>query len=188
MIETERLIIRKHKTSDIDALVKLINDKTIHVFTHVPYPYRVKDAKEFLKISQSKERRGYAYQFGVFLKETGQLVGGVGILKVRKRDESASLGYWISPKFRGKNYAIEAIKGLIDWAFKEKKFNRIEIACSTVNVFSRYIIQKLGATSEGTARKAAKLGGKFHDMAVYSVLKSEWSKLKKQTKKKVHIE
>ena len=187
MIKTQRLIIRKHKVSDADQLVELMKEKSIHKFTHAPYPYRKKDALSFFENIRGKEKRGYAYHFAVFEKDTKQLLGGVAILKVRKQDQRASLGFWIAKQFRGNKYAIEACRGLLSWAFKEKKYNRIELACSSSNIYSKYIIQKLGATYEGKLRKAAKFGTKFHDMSIFSILKKDWPKLKNIKKRKVSI-
>lgn len=48
-LEGERLMLRRHRISDVSDIVKNINDKKISVWMlHVPYPYLKKDAVKFM--------------------------------------------------------------------------------------------------------------------------------------------
>ena len=64
---------------------------------------------------------------------------------------------------------------LIDYMFERLNMNRVVIRASVDNVRSRVIPHRLGFTLEGIERQAELLyDDTFQDMAVYSMLASEW--------------
>jgi len=63
---------------------------------------------------------------------------------------------------------------LIDYAFHELQFNRVEMRCAAENKKSRKIPEKLGFREEGLLRQAGWLHDHFVDMMIYGLLASEW--------------
>jgi ribosomal-protein-serine acetyltransferase len=52
--------------------------------------------------------------------------------------------------------------------------NRVEIKCGTGNLKSMFIPQKLGFIKEGVIRQAAFVNDRFIDLALFSMLKTDW--------------
>ncbi len=66
------------------------------------------------------------------------------------------------------------MKEVINFAFTELKMNRVQIRCAIGNVKSEKIPQRLNFKFEGIERDGELLpDGKFTDLEVYSLLKSE---------------
>jgi [ribosomal protein S5]-alanine N-acetyltransferase len=170
-IKTDRLIIRHYTTEDISAMVEMLNDKIIHRFTTVPYPYTKKMATSF-----AKKRDKNNLHFGIFRKSDNTLVGGVGLKDVDHKTKSAELGYLCHRKHRNKGYVTEASLAVLKFAFNDLKLKRIEVDCNINNSASRKVIKKLGAKYEGTLRNAIPWKSSWEHKLVHSILKEEFIK------------
>ncbi len=169
---TKRLCLRLWKKSDASKLVEMFDDKSISKFIYqVPYPYKKKDALEFLNdYAKKKEHKAFA----IFRKKDNALVGAIALKDINKKLKSAAIGYSSHRKYRNKGYMTEAAKRILDYGFKKLKLNRIEIRCAKDNQASKKVINKLGAKQEGILRDECIVNGKFHDHLVHSILRKEY--------------
>jgi len=98
---------------------------------------------------------------GVVLKETGELIGAVGIVPYRDKfnqvtsfnlpadtPASAEVGlFWtIAPVHQRKGYATEAARALIDHLFNTEGLGRIIATTGYNNIASQRVMEKLGMT------------------------------------------
>ena len=67
-----------------------------------------------------------------------------------------------------------SVKAVLHYAFENLKLNKIEIRCGVGNAKSRAIPERLGFKLDGILRDEEWLYDHFHDIAVYSLLASEW--------------
>jgi ribosomal-protein-serine acetyltransferase len=118
--------------------------------------------------------------FGAGIWREGRLVGVIclsigGVLGVDvPRPVTASIDYALAPAARGQGIMTKACSALIDYAFANYPLNRIEITPDVANAKSCAIPQRLGFTKEGVLRQMVSYGEFFGDIAVYSLLRSEW--------------
>lgn len=118
-----------------------------------------------------------------------------GTLLIRDRDAQVAghieffmpVDYWdayelsyrlYDPAHAGRGYVTEAVQLLVDYLFGTKKKHRIQLAIMPGNAASRRIAEKCGFTYEGVARGAFFNAGANHDVAVYSLLRTDprpWS-------------
>jgi [ribosomal protein S5]-alanine N-acetyltransferase len=180
-LETKRLILRIPELKDAKYFPNIYHDKEASKLTHVPHPYTIKDAKEFIP----KRRKAFgenAYDFVIVLKETKEVIGSIGIMNINKRDNRAEIGYYLAKEHRNKGYMTEAAKTLITFGFEKVKLNRININHVKGNIKSKKVILKLKAKYEGLERKAVLTGDKkYKDHLLYGILAEDW---KKETNKK----
>lgn len=101
-------------------------------------------------------------------------VGRNTIHKVDMRNRSAEIGYWLIPSAQSKGLIINSTKALLRFAFYELGLNRIEIRCGVGNFKSQRIPDQLGFHREGLMRDGEWLNGKFHDLIINSLLKSDY--------------
>lgn len=112
--------------------------------------------------------------FHAALWDGGRIAGVIGYHGIDWTHRSTSLGYWLGASFEGRGLMTHACKALVDHAFGSWQLNRVEIRCATGNVKSRGIPKRLGFEHEGTAREAERVGDRYLDLEVYSMLASEW--------------
>lgn len=182
-IETERLIIREWKNSDMKSLIENINNINVTKYLLVvPYPYTKKDAKWWLNhcMKELKKKPRKSYQFAIALKRDNKLIGGMGFSDINDFSNTGEIGYWISEKCWGQGMTSEAIEAVLRLAFKKLKLRRVNWPVFIENKASNHLATKFGAVLEGKIRKAcrAKSTGKIHDENFYGLLKEDWEKTK----------
>ena len=93
--------------------------------------------------------------------QTSEVVGHCGLLEkeVDGKDE-IEINYFFKPSAWGKGYAKEIGKAIIDYAFREKKLERLIALIKPENDISEHVAQKIGMIYEkevirpgGTKRK-----------------------------------
>ena len=114
------------------------------------------------------------YHLGIFYQD--QMVGMISLHGINYLANKASIGYWLDKDYEGKGIITNSVKVLMEYGFDELGLNRIEIGAGVTNERSRAIPEKLGFTLEGILRENMLLHGKYIDMALYAMLKSEYKK------------
>lgn len=110
-LETDRLILRKFKEDDLEALYCIHSDEEVNQF--LPwFPLRnMEDARVFYEerlVSRYREER--AYNYAVCLKENDYPVGYVNV----SMDDSYDFGYGLRRKFWHRGIITEAWKAVIE--------------------------------------------------------------------------
>jgi ribosomal-protein-serine acetyltransferase len=101
-------------------------------------------------------------------------VGVIGFSRLDWANRSASLGYWLASSAQGRGIATRATASLVDYAFGVWKLHRIEIRAGVENVRSRRVPERLGFREEGVLREAERIGDRYIDHILYSVLAHDW--------------
>jgi RimJ/RimL family protein N-acetyltransferase len=146
ILKTRRLVLRTPRHEDIEDVVRLINDRRIAENTaRIPHPYTAADAEAF--IGQANDAAGQPSFF--ITRPDGTLVGGCGIGRLRGPD--AELGYWIGVPYWRHGYATEAAHALVDHAFGELGYERLQGGARVSNPASRRVLEKCGFQWTGVA-------------------------------------
>ncbi len=141
ILETERLILRKSRESDVD----------------VEAEFFASDRAEFLGGKQSREQvwrmvatlighwdmRGYGF-FAVEEKATGKYVGHVGPWNPEGWPEP-EIGWTMMNGFEGKGYAFEAAVASRQWAYDTLGWTTAISLIDPANVRSIALAKRLGA-------------------------------------------
>ncbi|KAH8178176.1 acetyltransferase (GNAT) domain-containing protein [Sarocladium implicatum] len=110
-------------------------------------------------------------------------LGGFGAIKTFHRDgkevSAGDAGIVLDPKYRGKGYAVEAMKLTVDWAFRSLKEGGLQLDLVTITTRSdndamiRLTNEKLGLKGRGVLRD-----GEFSDKEWYWEVNAEdWQSL-----------
>ena len=104
----------------------------------------------------------------------GRIVGMVGYHFVHWDNRSTSMGYWLAAAEQGRGTMTAAVRALVDHAFGAWNLNRVEIEAAVENDRSRALVRRLGFREEGIRRQVERVGDRFLDHVVHSMLASEW--------------
>jgi ribosomal-protein-alanine N-acetyltransferase len=147
ILETERLLLRNWRDSDVNHYLVLANDVGYHCFSR-PGRFLVRSAEE----AQAKVRERVLLfeerklgKFPVFLKESGEFIGTCGMepFDLDGRSE-VELGYRLCLNFWGKGYAREAAAAILSYGFGDLKLPRIMAFALAQNKASLGILDQLG--------------------------------------------
>jgi ribosomal-protein-serine acetyltransferase len=134
----------------------------------------VDDTKAFISTTVSQLASNSGFQTAIRSGE--RIIGVVGMHKIDWENKVTSLGYWLAKDAQGKGIMTRACAAYIDHLFSTLNLHRVEIRCATENSRSRAIPERLGFVSEGIAREAEWVNGRFVNHAIYGLLSHEWRK------------
>ena len=173
-LETERLLLRPLRESDFAAVHSYAGDPENTEFMFWGTNTEA-DTRRFLRSAQTERavRDPENYDFAVVLKETGEVIGGVGI---SFKNELGEIGWILNRQFHHRGYATEAGSALLRYGFETLGLHRIKAHCDTRNIPSYHVMERLGMRREGEYKKARFTRGEWHDEFEYAILREEWTK------------
>ncbi len=173
ILETDRLIVRDEKESDLNDMFRLWSDKNVMYYLDDIMTETIEETAENLKNAIANSDGHY---FCVCDKVSGSYMGNVGytISDITPFGKIVHMGYLLLPEYQGKGYMTEAVKRVIDFAFSDDGCIRITTGCYSDNVASKRVMEKAGFRKEGERIKAQYHDGVMKDRLDYAINKSEY--------------
>lgn len=137
-LETDRLVLRAPRISDVPAIACLADNAKIHAMTTLPYPYDKAHALDFVaNLARSEREHAYA-----ICRSGDGFVGMIGLHF--GSDASTELGYWIGEPFWGQAIATQAARAVIDAVMATGLCQTLGAQARAENAASRRVLEKLG--------------------------------------------
>ncbi|MGF7536024.1 GNAT family protein [Bacillus mexicanus] len=176
----EYIIFRLLEPKDADRLAELIIENQQRLGRWLFFAENPSSAETYRETLIPDWRRQYADLNGIEagLFYDGSLCGMIGLHNLDQVNRKAEIGYWIDKEYEGKGIMTAACRTLISYAFEEFGLNRVAICAAVGNEKSRAVPERLGFQEEGKARDGLFIGGRYHDLVYYSLLKREWKESK----------
>lgn len=165
------LVMRAWREDDIHAALEIVLENREHLHTYMQWmtpEYSIEESRKFLH--EGIKNRLDRTTLGLALIENARLIGSTGFNRLDWKARVCEIGYWIDHRHEGKGIVTKACRAMIDYAFDELGMNRVEIRCSTENVRSAAVPERLGFKLEGTLRQAEVLNGRAHDFLIFGLL------------------
>jgi len=99
--------------------------------------------------------------------------GWLNLRRIDRDDQTASVGYTIAERFRGRGIATAAVGLVIALAFGPLGLGRLEAVAAVENVASRRVLERNGFRFEGIARGYLIIAGQRVDHARYGLLATD---------------
>lgn len=127
--------------------------------------------RKFLQKTKKFKKSGDIFQFGVFEKRTGRLMGQVMFaLVIRYNVQSSRLSYSIFNNYWKHGYGKEVVGAAVKFAFSKMQLHRLELEILPNNRASIGLAKSLGFQYEGIRRGAVYLNQKWLDHSIYALL------------------
>lgn len=165
VLTTDRLVVRPYALDDLDAAVRLFDEELYPLEPGVAPTQGQREGRErwlrWTVLSYEQLAKLFQPPYGdraICLRGSGELVGSVGYTPSYQPFGQVGIGdappmrhtaevglYWaVSPHHRGRGYAAEAARALIDFAFVELGLHRIVATAEHENLASQRVMAKLG--------------------------------------------
>lgn len=175
-IKTERLLLRRFKISDAEAMFNnWANDSDVTKYLIWQPHGSIDVTKQIINDWVDSYDNDDSYNWAIVLKENGGiLVGSISV--VSKNDEvgSVHIGYCMGKAWWHRGIMTEALTAVIKFFFEEVGVNRVDSRHDSKNPHSGGVMKKSGMKYEGTLRQADKNNLGICDACYYGILKSEW--------------
>lgn len=173
-LHTTRLTLRPFEPSDGPRVKELAGDRAIADTTgRIAHPYEDGMAERWIARQQTEFEAGTSTDFAVTLRESGELLGAIGLV-INAAHRRAELGYWIGKPHWGRGYATEAGRAVIRHGFEDLGLARIAAHHFQRNPASGRILQKLGMKPEGLLRRHFLKWDTLEDVVLHGILREEW--------------
>jgi ribosomal-protein-alanine N-acetyltransferase len=176
-LETERLILREYRWTDLEDHHRLIADPEIMYYIQDVFSRSIEESEENLRNAMADiENPDRTKVYLVIQTKEGSYVGGIGytVSEINPAGKRVEIGYFTDPAFWGSGYATEALGALVRFAFCQDGVYRIDGTCIRENTRSRRVMEKCGMEFEGERRNFEWHHEKLKGRCFFGLLKEEW--------------
>ena len=178
-IATRRLILREYTKDDVPAVLAYVDDENYwqHHSVERPKPEQL-SALILWAVQEQAIKPRLNHYLAVARKDTQQIIGEAVLRLTNPEMKQAEIGFGVAPKHWRQGYATEIGQALLEAAFARMKMHRVAAQCAPENKPSIRVMQKLGMAREALLRDIVQARGRWWSSAVYSVLETEYAKIK----------
>lgn len=171
-IETERLVLRRYKETDIDAMYEIITDERLAKYLKFPKLTKEEELECIKKwIIEADESK---YEKWVIERKTdGAIIGNMDVNTIVKKHNYCNVGYIVRYPYWGNGYAAEALKAVSDYLLNERDYYLVECSCNELNTQSSRVMIKAGFKKDGyIANRRLNKDGTYSGVEYYSKRKN----------------
>jgi RimJ/RimL family protein N-acetyltransferase len=169
--------LRELRMGDAKALLSLLTTEEVTRFISPP-PTTLDGFERFIAWTISEREAGRYLCFAIVPEGYDT---AVGLFQIRQLDPTfgtAEWGFAIGSEFWGNGLFTEGSELLLEFAFDEIGVHRLEARACVANGRGNGALRKVGALQEGILRKSFLRGGKYHDQALWSIIREDWNRSK----------
>lgn len=178
-LTTERLILRPICLNDAGEIFHYRSDSVTNQYQGW-IPENIEDVQYFIKNRVSKiiDKNGTWFQFVITLKQSGELIGDIGLHFFDKENKQVEIGCTLNKNYHNEGYASEAMGEVIKYVFNILNKHRIIASIEPGNLSSIRLVRRLNFRKEAHFRQSIFSKGNWIDDLIFAILRSEWSENK----------
>lgn len=174
LIVGQAVILREFREDDAAGVANIIADDRVTYW--LSFDSRSGQAAEKMietTLARAASQPRVEYYLAIAQAGDDSLVGFIRLALTGVR--AAKLGYAIRAEDWSKGYGSEAVRLMLDFAFKSLEFHRVTAAIGPDNVRSVSLVEKFAFKYEGRLRDHVFTNGSWRDSLLYSILQGEWA-------------
>ena len=179
ILENAHIRVEPLGTRHLAALGETANDPALWEFTFQRNPFD--DAQRAQAWLREAMEMPDAVAFAIVDRESGEICGSTRYFDIDPRNRKLEIGWtFIARKWWRTHVNAQTKALLLEYAFEKWNAVRVQFKAEAVNLRSHRAILRLGATHEGTLRnfRIRPGTGERRDVAIYSILDTEWPAVK----------
>lgn len=157
ILQTERMILHALTVEQLNMALKDVDQLAVELNAVIPHEVFSEESRQAMTIKISRmehnERRMHPwYTYFLLLRAADRRAMGVcGFKGAPTLFGSVELGYAINEQFRNHGYMTEAVRALVEWAFRDPTCRRVTAETLRDNYASQKVLQKAGLTLDHNA-------------------------------------
>lgn len=167
--------LRELERKDLSQINRWRNDPELIALLGAPFRYINLDVD--VKWYESyMGNRGKAVRCAITEDDSDEILGLVSLVSVDYMNQSAEFHIMIGESGnQGRGIGTFAVKSMLRHAFLNMNLQRVELSVLDTNERAKHVYEKCGFVYEGRKRKARYKDGKFVDLLLYSILRTDFS-------------
>ena len=177
MIYGEGVRLRAAERSDLPRFVEWLNDPEVRQYISLYLPLSQGDEEQWFDSMQKRPPAEHVLVIEIRQPESQSWlpVGNCAFMDIDWRNRSAEFGIFIGEKSHwNQGYGTAAVRLLVRHGFNTLNLQRIFLRVFETNPRAIRAYEKAGFVREGRMRQAEFLDGRYVDVLLMSVLRSEW--------------
>jgi ribosomal-protein-alanine N-acetyltransferase len=175
-IETPRLILKKISMDNLYDMNRYASlEETSKYLVWTPH-LNLLETRGTIEFHMNQYKKGLAPDWGINHKADKLFIGTCGFTSIDEYNNSAELGYVLSPEYWRQGLMKEALGAIMKVAFSDIGFHRLTVRIMDGNIASVRLAESMGFVYEGTARECQIIKGKYATVHTYSILIDEYEK------------
>lgn len=174
LIGSERLALRPMQAEDAEPIARMVRMEPDSSFGHSRFPVSAVALRDWFG-EISKNEPASDLEVAVVLRESGELIGEVGLYDIDWLARTAESGSWIyKPEYRGSGFGTEAKHLLLEYAFDRLGLNMIWSWVKARNPRSQAALRKQGYRDAGRLNWTGFGPDGFENAHMFDLLADEW--------------
>ncbi|HEV7183162.1 MAG TPA: GNAT family protein [Leifsonia sp.] len=181
MSSSDSVKLRARTEADVDVLFKLAADLNTWEERNPSSPAPLtREAFEARLAQADSDSSSKNVRFVVDLD--GDAVGSVSLFEFDDLARHAEVGIAVLAESRGKGIGTAAISQIIEFAFVRCNLRRVHLQAIASNLGAIRAYEKAGFALEGRQREHAWVRGRYEDIVIMGILRSDWKSRLEQTR------
>jgi RimJ/RimL family protein N-acetyltransferase len=175
MIYGERVRLRAAEREDVKSFCVWVNDPDVTRYLSLYLPMSTVDEENWFNAMTQRSQSEKTLVIEVRDGNGWKMIGNCGVFDIDPVSRLGEIGIMLGEKDEwNKGYGTETMLLLVNHCFETLNFNRTYLRVYAENQRAKRAYEKAGFVEEGRLREAAYRQGKYDDVIIMSVLRSEW--------------
>ena len=170
------LLLRPLHPDDADHLYAIFSNERVTEYYDLDTLTHRHQAIELVDRFRRRFEGRIGLRWGIVRRDTpDRVLGTCGYNIWIQPSARAVLGFDLGQRYWRQGIMSRALRAALGFGFRQMDLNRVEALVFTENTASRRLLEKLGFSGDGVLREYELVGERFVDMAMYSLLRREWT-------------
>ncbi len=175
VIYGERIRLRAVEREDVKKFCVWVNDPEVTRHLTLYLPISTVDEEHWFDSLGKRDPNEKPLVIEIRDGDGWKMIGNCGVFGIDPISRLGELGIMIGEKDEwNKGYGTETMSLLLRHCFETLNLNRVYLHVYAENLRGKRAYEKAGFVEEGRLREAVYKRGKYDDVIVMSVLRSEW--------------
>lgn len=170
-IRGEKVILREQREEDAPYFTYWFNQPQVMFQCGFEKPASEEEIRKTITVSHKREDSVWY----TITDLDGNIIGETGLLRMFPAWHQTDLTIIIpDPEMQHKGYGTEAIRIILDMAFKKYEMHRVSIGVVGLNTDALAFYRKIGFKQEGILEEAYYWNNEYSDFVMMRILSQEW--------------
>ena len=170
-IRGKKIILREQREEDAPYFTYCFNQPKVMFQCGFEKPASEEEIRKTITVSHKREDSVWY----TITDLDGNIIGETGLLRMFPAWHQTDLTIIIpDPEMQHKGYGTEAIRIILDMAFKKYEMHRVSIGVVGLNTDALAFYRKIGFKQEGILEEAYYWNNEYSDFVMMRILSQEW--------------